>query len=74
MIKLSDRIRPNSEAAPWVVEKVKEMEEALKISFKALKESHECWPVWSGTSSTFKAHQKQLDALEKLSIFFRDEL
>lgn len=27
---LSDRIRPNSEAAPWVIEEVKKLESALK--------------------------------------------
>ena len=28
---LSDRIRPNSEAAPWVVEEVKLMEQAIAL-------------------------------------------
>lgn len=30
MTKLSDRIRPNSEAAPWVVEEIKKLENLLK--------------------------------------------
>lgn len=29
MVKLSDRIRANSEAAPWVIEEVKKLEEKL---------------------------------------------
>jgi hypothetical protein len=33
--KLSDRIRPNTEAAPWVVEEVKRLEEELEVA-KAL--------------------------------------
>ena len=30
MEKLSDRIRPNSEAAPWVIEEVKELETEIE--------------------------------------------
>ena len=29
MSKLSDRVRPNSEAAPWVIEEIKRLEAAL---------------------------------------------
>jgi hypothetical protein len=29
--KLSDRIRPNSEAAPWVIEDIKRMEEEIRF-------------------------------------------
>ncbi len=34
---LSERIRPNSEAAPWVIDEVKELEEQNKEMLKALK-------------------------------------
>jgi ubiquinone biosynthesis protein UbiJ len=30
MSKLSERIRPNSEAAPWVIEEVKRMEQDIE--------------------------------------------
>ena len=30
--KLSDRIRPNSEAAPWVIEEVKRLENELEAA------------------------------------------
>jgi hypothetical protein len=39
MIKLSDRIRPNSEAAPWVVEEVRKMENLLKAAHDTLKDA-----------------------------------
>lgn len=35
-VNLSDRIRPNSEAAQWVVEEVKQMEDRIKRLEKAL--------------------------------------
>jgi len=35
MAKLSDRLRPNSEAAPWVIEEVKRMENLLDRVIKA---------------------------------------
>lgn len=37
-VKLSDRIRPNSEAAPWVVEEIKKLEAQLLIARLALDE------------------------------------
>ncbi len=40
MTKLSDRIRPNSEAAPWVIEEVKLYEDALTKMFEAIKWAH----------------------------------
>ena len=33
LVKLSDRIRPNSEAAPWVVEEVRKLEHELNILY-----------------------------------------
>lgn len=33
--KLSDRVRPNSEAAPWVVEEIKKLESFLEKVIKA---------------------------------------
>ena len=35
MTKLSDRIRPNSEAAPWVVEEIKKLEAFLEKIIEA---------------------------------------
>ena len=37
-VKLSDRIRPNSEAAPWVIDEVKKLEEKLSKAEAMLKE------------------------------------
>jgi hypothetical protein len=34
---LSERIRPNSEAAPWVIDEVKKLEELNKEMLKSLK-------------------------------------
>lgn len=31
-MKLSDRIRPNSEAAPWVIDEVKRLEAELEVA------------------------------------------
>jgi hypothetical protein len=36
---LSERIRPNSEAAPWVIDEVKKLEEQNKIMLDAIKEA-----------------------------------
>jgi len=36
-VKLSDRIRPNSEAAPWVIDEVKKLEERLSTAEAMLK-------------------------------------
>lgn len=36
-MSLSDRIRPNSEAAPWVIEEVKLLETKLRIAIEILK-------------------------------------
>jgi chromosome segregation ATPase len=44
--KLSDRVRPNSEAAPWVVEEIKKLErklERLKSSNQQLAGEIESW-------------------------------
>ena len=31
-VKLSDRVRPNCEAAPWVIEEIKRLEEELRLA------------------------------------------
>lgn len=31
-VKLSDRVRPNVEAAPWVIEEIKRLEEELRLA------------------------------------------
>jgi hypothetical protein len=36
-MKLSDRLRPNSEAAPWVVEEVKKLEKELADAYLELR-------------------------------------
>jgi hypothetical protein len=36
---LSERIRPNSEAAPWVIDEVKKLEKQNKIMLDAIKEA-----------------------------------
>ena len=36
MVKLSQSVRPNSEAAPWVVSEIKKMEAAIEVRDKAL--------------------------------------
>ena len=40
MLKLSDRLRPNAEAAPWVIEEVQDMEKEL-TSLRAFKQARE---------------------------------
>jgi hypothetical protein len=66
MIKLSDRIRPNSEAAPWVVEEVKRIESFLERLIEAgelIKEtinSHEI-----ETLDCDRRGEKYCDCLEK---------
>jgi hypothetical protein len=35
-IPLSERIRPNSEAAPWVIDEVKELEKQNELMLEAL--------------------------------------
>lgn len=39
--KLSDRIRPNSEAAPWVIKEIKEIESEISRLTEALKDISE---------------------------------
>ena len=36
---ISERIRPNSEAAPWVIDEVKKLEKQNKIMLDAIKEA-----------------------------------
>ena len=36
---LSERIRPNSEAAPWVIDEVKKLEKQNKIMLDAIKKA-----------------------------------
>ena len=49
--------------------KLAAMREAINEAHAALKASSDCWPVWSGTPSTFAAHQKQIAALATLQTF-----
>ena len=48
-MSLSDRIRPNSEAARWVVEEVKQMEERIRLLISerdsALRRAEQQWKV-----------------------------
>ena len=46
-VNLSDRIRPNIEAAPWVVDEVKRMDDRIKRLEMALNTS---WEIIANTS------------------------
>lgn len=52
MGKLSDRVRPNSEAAPWVLEEIKKLEKQIEEAEQVLGmlESFENWDIKSRTA------------------------
>lgn len=58
-MSLSDRIRPNMEAAPWVIEEVKKLEAEVErlrnglrtIREELLEEDCDCPPEWPRCSS-----------------------
>lgn len=50
MAKLSDRVRPDVEAAPWVIEEIKELESLLARAVEHCEYSirHKAdWPCWA---------------------------
>jgi hypothetical protein len=42
-MSLSDRIRPNSEASPWVIEEVKKLEDKISKAIKILEVNEQGW-------------------------------
>lgn len=46
-MKLSDRVRPGSEAAPWVIEEIKRLEAAMEVKAAPVceREAYEAWKL-----------------------------
>jgi hypothetical protein len=66
--KLSDRIRPNSEAAPWVIEEVKGYENLLQEMLASIKQAHlELTYARGNKLGVVKNHVEK--AISELSLF-----
>lgn len=66
MTKLSDRVRPNSEAAPWVIAQIKELEYLLKLAHDTLKDATDnC--LWR-SDSEYPLSEKESSRLYFLAI------
>lgn len=62
-MSLSDRIRPNSEAAPWVVEEVKQLERKNAALAAALQRYLDCDPAGETPGDTPAAQARAALAL-----------
>ena len=58
-MSLSDRIRPDSEAAPWVVKEVIQLEHLLTESLWAIREALKITDLWTMT------HEEAEDSREE---------
>jgi len=61
-MSISDRIRPNSEAAPWVIEEVRKLEAEVERLKVELAESHERRREWARQVGRMTAEREDMEA------------